>query len=114
MGKAMVSSYEKANFHAWEWKEPPVIVNCYGEDFYEVYIVEAVNYWTVRGFDFAFIEQNPSEKICKHNKLKGFIILKKKTLHHSTLAMCERQIVGLSINSAVIYFSPGSFKIQNV
>ena len=114
-GTAMTIKYEKTVFKAREWKDVPIIANCYGGDFNQLYIDKSVKYWEDRGYKFAFIEQNPSDAICKNNFLDGFIILKKKNLNFGILAVTERQFsFSGNIKSATIYFSPGTYRLLNI
>ncbi|HIF38369.1 MAG TPA: hypothetical protein EYQ69_03915, partial [Gemmatimonadetes bacterium] len=62
VGQVVVLTYEASVFHPWSWGEndPPIIANCYGEDFGEIYIERAVKYWEDKaGEKIGFIEQNP-------------------------------------------------------
>ena len=43
IGNIILSKYDSEAFHPWSWKHPPIIINCYGEDLQEAYIVEAVH-----------------------------------------------------------------------
>jgi len=106
--------YEKLTFKAYDWKEPPVIVNCYGEDFSELYLIHGVNYWSQLGYKFSFIEHNPTPHMCKADYIQGFILIKKKELKGDTLATTYRRVFMGKIVSAVIYFKPGTFKLTNV
>ena len=106
--------YEKLTFKAYDWREPPIIVNCYGEDFNELYLVHGVSYWTALGYKFTYIEQNPTPHMCKANYIQGFILIKKSELPEETLAVTHRKIFLGKITAAVIYFKPGTFKLTNV
>ena len=61
VGTGLVIQYENSTIQPWQWKDPPIIINCYGDDFNELYVVRGVDYWTMRGHQFAFIEQNPEK-----------------------------------------------------
>ena len=114
-GTAMIIKYERSTFQAWKWDDLPIIANCYGDDFNQLYIDKAVKYWNEQGHQFAYIEQNPPESVCKHNTLDGFIILKKKNLNYGTLAVTERKLsFGKKIRAATIYFSPGTYRLVNI
>ena len=82
IGNIIIQEYDANTFHPWTWKQPPVVVNCYGEDLDELHIVQAVHYWIMLGEKFAFNEQNPSDKVCSHDYIHGFILIKKKDLHY--------------------------------
>ncbi len=114
IGFLLQKGYEKSTFKAWEWEGAPIIANCYGEDFNELYIIRGVDYWALRGEKIAFIEQNPSEKTCANEFLDGFILIKKKNLDEPTLAMTERKLQIPNIRAATIYFNPGTFKLENL
>ena len=114
VGTLGVETYERSVFQPWQWDDAPIIANCYGGDFNELYIVKAVDYWTTLGYDFAFIEQNPPDAVCDHDLLDGFIILKKKTLSPDTLALTKRKVRTFNIRAATIYFNPGSYRLVNV
>ena len=113
-GTVAVDKYERSVFQPWQWKDPPIIANCYGGDFNELYLVKGVDYWTIKGYHFSFIEQNPPDIVCNEDFLDGFIILKKRTLHHGTLALTKRRVRNFQIQSAVIYFNPGAYRLDNV
>jgi len=114
IGTALVIKYESQNFKPWSWKSDPIILNCYGEDLNIDYIERSTKYWSNLNHDVAFIEQNPSSKICSKRFIDGFIILKKRNNDPSTLAYTERKILLGEIRAATIYFSPGSFKLENL
>ena len=115
-GTAIVIHYEASTIQPWEWKDPPIIVNCYGEDFNELYVVRGVDYWTLRGHHFAFIEQNPPKEVCEMEKIGGFIMLKKRRVDNGdgTLAITRRVVRFGEIRSVVIFFNPGAFKLDNI
>ncbi len=110
----MIFAYESVSFKPWNWKEPPVILNCYGEEMSELYITKAVHYWVLRGHNFSYIENNPPKHICKANHIQGFIIIKRKKLHANTLGLTQRKIFLGNIVAATIYFDSGSYRITNV
>lgn len=116
VGTGIVIKYEDSTLQPWEWKDPPIIVNCYGEDFNELYIVRGVDYWTIRGHHFAFIEQNPPKEVCELESVEGFIMLKKRSFNQGdgTLAVTRREVRFGEIRSIVIFFNPGSFKLDNI
>lgn len=113
-GTLVIFAYESVSFRPWRWKHPPIVLNCYGEDMSEAYIVEAVHYWTLHGERFSYIENNPSEHICKADHIQGFILIKKKKLPHNTLGITQRRIFMGNIVAATIYFDSGSYRITNV
>ena len=80
IGTLAIFAYEAVSFNPWKWKDPPIVLNCYGEDMSEEYIIKAVHYWTLHGERFSYIENNPSEHICKADHIQGFILIKMSTL----------------------------------
>ena len=116
VGTGLVVKYENSTIQPWMWKDPPIIVNCYGDDFNELYVVRGVDYWTTRGQHFAFIEQNPPKEVCDMEKVGGFIMLKKRKVDKGdgTLAITRREVLFGEIRSVVIFFNPGSFKLENI
>lgn len=114
LGTAVVETYEKSSFRPFEWKHPPIVVNCYGKGMSELHIIQAVHYWTIKGHKFSYIEQNPTNILCQADHINGFIIIKKKRLPYSTLGETKRRVYMLNIVSAVIYFNSGTYRITNV
>lgn len=114
IGTVVVRTYESTSFKPWDWKYPPVVINCYKGDLEEVYITQAMHYWVLRGHDFAYLENNPSDAICQADFIQGFIIIKKTDLPHNTLGTTQRRVFMGNIVSAVIHFDAGTFKISNV
>ena len=112
IGVSIKNFYEVKTFKAYSWNSPPVIANCYGEDFSELQMVRAIHFWTIRGHQIAFYEHDPPESICTTNKtIHGFIILRKAKrfeLSGSTLAVTKRATSGLTMKSAEIIYKPGS------
>ena len=113
-GTIVVNCYEYVTLQPWKWKDPPIILNCYGEELNEAYIQQGVDYWKKFGYEFAFIEQNPSKKTCSKEEIDGFVILKKRITDKGsgTLAVTRRKIGFGYIRNAVIYFNPGSYRIN--
>jgi hypothetical protein len=114
LGNFIIRTYDSYAFRPWSWKQGPIIVNCYGEELDELYIIRAVHYWTLLGEEFSFIEQNPSDEVCKNDYLHGFIMIKKKNLSYSVLGSTVRIVKMGNIDASVIYFDAGTFKITNV
>ena len=106
-------AYELNVTKAYEWPEnnPPIILNCYGDDFSEMQLVRAIDYWTIRGHNIGFYEHNPPAKVCEQERLHGFIMLRKakpNQLNDATLASTIKGTAGLKIVWAEIVFKPGS------
>ena len=112
LGLSLKVVYESTTFKPYEWDRPPIIANCYGPDFSEVYITRAIHYWTVRGHAIGFYEHNPPKSICESEDLiHGFIVLRKASfleLAPETLASTRRLTSRLIIRSATITYRPGS------
>tara|TARA_B100000035_G_scaffold285631_1_gene269340 strand:+ start:61 stop:576 length:516 start_codon:yes stop_codon:yes gene_type:complete len=105
-------AYESTTFKPYEWKGPPVIANCYGDDFSELQMVRAIEYWTLRGHEIAFYEHNPPESLCESKEMiHGFIVLRKAKwwqLDGPTLANTRRMTSGLRLVAATITYRAGS------
>ena len=112
LGLSMKVVYESTTFKPYAWDRAPIIANCYGPDFDEVYITRAIHYWTIRGHDFKFYEHDPSKTICESKEMvHGFIVLRKAKpdqLDSETLASTRRKTTRLVIKSATITYRPGS------
>ena len=104
--------YETKTFKPYYWDRPPIIANCYGDDFSELQMIRAIDYWTTRGHNIGFYEHNPPESICKSDEMiYGFIILRKAgrfEMDAHTLANTRRMTSGLIIKSVEIRYKPGS------
>tara|TARA_B100000282_G_scaffold281756_1_gene244011 strand:- start:93 stop:620 length:528 start_codon:yes stop_codon:yes gene_type:complete len=105
--------YEASTLKAYEWRDnnPPIILNCYGEDFSELQMIRAIEYWALRGHTIGFYEHSPPPDVCKQKELHGFIILRKASsgqLDPSTLASTKKGTSGLHIVWAEITYQPGS------
>ena len=114
LGNAIKNVYEASTFQSYSWKEPPIIINCY-KDMPEKVILEAIDYWAVRGHEFGFHEMNPSEDLCKSGDyLEGFIIIKKDFFikDPTTLATTYRYTSFGSIKGAIIKMRPRSHKLD--
>ena len=114
-GNAIKFLYEVTTFKPWGWKDNPVVVNCYGDDFNEGQLVRGIDYWSVRGHNIAFYEMNPSKNICENEYLDGFIILRKappNKYDSELLAVTSRWTAGLYMEGAVIWFKPGTQNLE--
>ena len=75
IGREVLINYESSTLKPWEWKNPPMVLNCYGEELHEAYIEIAVAYWAVKGEKILFIENNPPRSLCKkYHKLERGVI----------------------------------------
>jgi len=101
--------YESKSFKPYEWKNPPVVANCYGDDFSEEQMNRAIKYWERKGHSIAFYEHKPPDSICKRKWTNGFIIIRKdNSLRDPTLAETKRMTRGSTISGAIINYRPGS------
>ena len=110
-GTGLKVAYEATLYKPYEWAEndPPIIVNCYGDDFSELQMTRAISYWTLRGHNIGFYEHSPPDGLCDNDHLWGFIMLRKGGIGDSTtLATTTRRTSGTRIKSAVIRYNPGS------
>ena len=113
IGLSLKMAYESNVFRAYSWKTgmPPIVINCFGDDFSEAQFLRAISYWTIRGEHIGFYEHNPPKEVCKNKRLHGFIILRKSRgwqLPSSTLASTTRGTSNLRILWAEISYRPGS------
>ena len=107
--------YEHSSVHAYKWKTPPIIVNCYGPDFDEAAINRAIHYWTIRGYNIGFYVHDPPAYACEHEWLYGMIVLRKAPfwkLEPETLASTRRYTSLEMLRGAVIVYRPGSFRLD--
>ena len=115
IGLGLRLGYESTVFQPYEWSNPPIIANCYGEDFSEAQMIRAIDYWTIRGHEIGFYEHNPPASLCESKDMVwGFIILRKAKwweLNPETLASTKRMTSGLIIRSAEIRFRKGAYNL---
>tara|TARA_Y100000593_G_scaffold71742_1_gene131758 strand:- start:767 stop:1282 length:516 start_codon:yes stop_codon:yes gene_type:complete len=116
-GLAIKLAYEAMTFKPYTWGDKqPVVVNCYGDDFSEAQFLRAIHYWTIRGHNIAFYEQNPPASVCEtEGHIEGFIILRKarpRGLSESTLAVTKRWTSFDQMRGAVIQYRAGTQNLQ--
>ncbi len=107
--------YENSSVHAYQWKTPPIIINCYGPDFNELAMTRAIHFWTVRGYPIGFYEHEPPPSACESDWLDGIIILRKaplRKLDPETLASTRRYTVLTEMKGAVIFYRKGSYNMD--
>tara|TARA_B100000287_G_scaffold170228_1_gene160580 strand:- start:255 stop:779 length:525 start_codon:yes stop_codon:yes gene_type:complete len=117
IGTVVIVDYEKSTFKPWGWAkgDDPIILNCYGGDFNELYLNDPVQFWAEKDYNIAFIQQDPPPELCKKDFVDGFILLKKRSYNDgSTIAVTERRVVLGRIRAATIYFNPGSYRLDHV
>lgn len=116
IGLGIKLTYEANTFKPYEWKTIPIIANCYGEDFSELQMMRAIDYWTMRGHYIGFYEHSPPESICDSKEMiHGFIVLRKAKwweLDGSTLASTRRMTSGFTLVSATITYRAGAHNLD--
>ena len=115
-GGGMKFVYESTTFKQYDWERDPIVANCYGEDFDEAKIRDAIYYWNVRGYRTHRYLHKPVKEICDApGMITGFIILRKAKdtdLEEQTLASTKRRTTGLSITAAEVLYRSGAFKLD--
>ena len=107
--------YESSSVHAYQWKMPPIIINCYGEDFNQTAMIRAIHYWTIRGYPIGFYEHSPPSSVCENDWIYGMIIVRKAPLLKlapQTLASTRRYTALNEMRGAVIEYRPGSCNLD--
>lgn len=108
--------YESTTFKQYDWERDPIVANCYGDDFDESKIRDAIYYWNVRGYRTHRYIHNPAKEICDApGMIPGFIILRKakdSELEDQTLASTRRRTKGMSISAAEVLYRSGSYKLD--
>lgn len=99
--------YEKNTYYPYKWRNPPVLVNCYGDDLFESTSYRAINFWTIRGLAINGYIHNPDD--CENLK-DGYIAIKKdsKLIGSNTLAYAKKKKLFGSIVYSEIFIRPGS------
>jgi hypothetical protein len=108
-------AYENSSVHAYQWKSPPIIVNCYGPDFNEAAMIRAIDYWTMQGYHIGFYVHDPPKSACENEWLLGMIILRKAPfwkLSPDTLASTRRYTSIDQVRGAVIVYRARSFNLD--
>lgn len=106
--------YESSTIKPYYWENLPIVINCYGQDFDEVAMIRAIDYWAMRGYNIGFYEHNPPEKVCEADWIYGMIIIKKGKFWDfdpATLASTRRYTSLDKMKGAVIKYRKGSFKL---
>jgi len=106
---------EMANFRAAAWKTSPVVVDCTEGVLAEKRLEAAIDYWS--GFDHhvAFVERDPSAKICSNDFIYGFIIIKTIASSWPVLGETHRNgTINRKINSARIELSEDSVNLPRL
>jgi len=112
IGLCIKIGYETRVFKPYEWTHPPIIANCYGEDFSELQMIRAIDYWTLRGHEIGFYEHSPPDSICQQAEAPwGFIVVRKAhwtDLDPQTLASTKRSTTGTRVLAATILYRKGT------
>lgn len=109
--------YENSVQKPYGWKNLPIVVNCYGPGLDELQVIQAIDYWTMRGEKIGFYEHNPPQSICKKDIwVYGFIIIRKAKMldikDPSVLAQTRRYTSLNEIKGAVITYRPGKQNLE--
>jgi len=114
MGVLIKFAWEASVFRPYSWEQAPVLINCYGDEFSELQMIRAIDFWTMNGHRIAFYEHKPPKSVCKEKYLEGFIIIRKassRELKDSTLASTKRYSSFDKMEGAVIVYKPGSHNL---
>tara|TARA_Y100000816_G_C26103548_1_gene585568 strand:+ start:2058 stop:2594 length:537 start_codon:yes stop_codon:yes gene_type:complete len=107
--------YEISNVKAYSWDRRPNVINCFGEEFKRDSMLRAIKYWERKGENFGFYDHTPPKKLCRKNKIPGFIILKKDKNQISSktaLAATRRYTSFTTMVSAVIYYRHNNYELH--
>ncbi len=63
IGTCITISFYSKSFKPYKWSSSPIIVNCYGSDFYEDRLKSAVKYWRDKGENISFTVIDPPESV---------------------------------------------------
>ena len=111
--------WENTAFQPYSWvsDQGPIILNCYGDEFSEVQMLRAVDFWVLRGHKFGFYEHNPPDEVCDIPNLEGMIILRKGNpykMKDNVLAYTTRRTSFGQMVSATITYRPGSQNLMYI
>jgi len=109
IGFSYIHFVELAKFRSAYWQTSPVLVDCTHGVLSHNRIEAAVDYWNEYNHTVAYVELNPSFKICSKDHIYGFIIVKNAILDWPVLGETSRRsTVSQKINSALITLSIGN------
>ena len=121
IGNLLIMQYETNTFKPWEWKKPPMIINCYGERLLPNYIDKSVDFWITKGENILFVEHKPIKSLCKKRNTiaNGVIkIYEGKDItfdSESTLGLTKRKAsITTGMVGANIYIRSGHYTIKNL
>lgn len=121
IGNLLIVQYEANTFKPWEWKKPPMIINCYGERLSPNYINKSVDFWVMKGENILFVEYEPIKSLCtKRNTISNGVIKiyegKDITFDsHKTLGLTKRKAsITTGMVGANIYIRSGHYTIKNL
>ena len=75
LGYSYFHFIEMENFRAAAWRSSPVVVDCTEGLLKAKRLEAAIDYWAEFDHKVAFVERNPSAKICSNDYIYGFIII---------------------------------------
>ena len=105
--------YESSTFKPYAWQVAPDILNCYGDEFSELQMKRAMEYWAIRGYKTGEYIHDPPAELCEREWITGAITLRKsKGLPASTLASTRRYSTFMLMKGSVIRYKPGSFNLD--
>ena len=93
LGTGIKHKYATSVIKPFEWDHPPVVVNCYGDEFSKLQMERAIKYWASIGYEIAFYEHSPPKSVCEMGWIDGMIILRKAptSLKSQTIAYTKRK-----------------------
>lgn len=96
-------------FRAAAWVTAPIVVDCTYGALSKIRLQSAVDFWSEYEHHIAFVELDPSIRICAQDHVYGFIIIKNSNLPWPVLGETTRMGDAKSnISSALIELSMGS------
>ncbi len=115
IGMNIKTYYEVNTIKPYSWDRSPNVINCFGEEFKKDTILRAIKYWENKGEKIGFYEHAPPKKLCRKNKIPGFIILKKDRNQISSptaLAATQRYTRFGTMVSAIIYYRYNNYELH--
>jgi hypothetical protein len=106
---------ELKNFRAAYWEYPPIVVDCTFGALDEKRLNSAIDFWRDHDHYILFVELNPTNSMCNHDQLHGFIIIKNATLTYNVLGVTSRYTnMKGHINSALIEVNAGDANLERL
>ncbi len=100
---------EIRHFRAASWETAPIVVDCTHGALAKIRVQSAIDFWSGYDHHVAFVEMDPSLKICSQDHIYGFIIIKNSNFPWPVLGETTR--IGNAkgqISSALIQLSVGN------